>query len=226
MIIIKTRELIAIALQQTYPRGIVEDVLVKIGDFCYPADFIIMDVQGPSSSNLSSIILGRPFLSTCNALINCRDGSLKMSFGNLTVDLNIFDVCRKPMGEEEVDELCMIFALAEEHLDSEFDCAMNFIDDYISSLDSIDELSSLQDSEVDAERPFWRPKFEPLSIDSPPPLPSKVEPPKLELKPLSDYLKYDFLGSEGNYPVVISSQLSLAQECALLDVLKLNSGAI
>ena len=48
----------------------------------------------------------------------------------------------------------------------------------------------------------------------------------MELKLLPDYLKYAFLGSEGNYPVVISSQLSLAQECALLDVLKLNSGAI
>ena len=98
---------------KTYPRGIVEDVLVKIGNFCYPADFVIMDVQGPSTSNLSSIILGRPFLSTCNALINCRNGSLKMSFGNLTIDLNIFDVYRKPLGEEEVEEICMIFALAE-----------------------------------------------------------------------------------------------------------------
>lgn len=43
----------------TYPRGIVEDILVKVDKFIYPADFIIMDFE--EDKNIP-IILGRMFL--------------------------------------------------------------------------------------------------------------------------------------------------------------------
>ena len=36
------------------------------------------------------MILGRPFLATSNAIINCRSGQLRLSFGHLTIELNIF----------------------------------------------------------------------------------------------------------------------------------------
>ena len=55
----------------------VEDVLVKIGHFYYPVDFIVLDYQlvlHPSAD--TPIILGRPFLATTNALINCRNGRM------------------------------------------------------------------------------------------------------------------------------------------------------
>jgi hypothetical protein len=38
------------------------------------------------------VILGRPFLATDNALINCRTGVMKISFGTMTVELNIFQI--------------------------------------------------------------------------------------------------------------------------------------
>ena len=57
------------------PKGIVEDVLVKIDKFYYPVDFVLLDTE-PSSNEPNSvpIILGRPFLATANAIINCRNG--------------------------------------------------------------------------------------------------------------------------------------------------------
>jgi len=64
------------------PRGIVEDVLVQIDKFYFPVDFIVLDthpVSNPTSQH--PIILGRPFLATSNALINCRNGVLNLSFG-------------------------------------------------------------------------------------------------------------------------------------------------
>ncbi|XP_073317252.1 uncharacterized protein [Primulina huaijiensis] len=39
--------------------------------------------------------LGRPFLATSNALINCRNGIMKLSFGNMTLELNVFNLCKK-----------------------------------------------------------------------------------------------------------------------------------
>lgn len=49
-----------------YPRGIMEDVLVKMDRFIFPADFIILDYE--EDKNIS-IILGRPFLATGKTLI-------------------------------------------------------------------------------------------------------------------------------------------------------------
>ena len=49
------------------PEGIIEDVLVKVGKFIFPADFIIMDMEEDSKVPL---LLGRPFLATGAALID------------------------------------------------------------------------------------------------------------------------------------------------------------
>jgi hypothetical protein len=57
------------------PQEIVEDALIKVDKFYFPMDFIVLDrkpVQNVGSQIL--VILGRPFLVTANALINCRMG--------------------------------------------------------------------------------------------------------------------------------------------------------
>ena len=79
------------------PKGIVEDVLVKIDKFYYPVDFVVLDTE-PSSSEPSyvPIILGRPFLATANAIINCRNGIMQLTFGNMTLELNIFHLNNNP----------------------------------------------------------------------------------------------------------------------------------
>jgi hypothetical protein len=54
------------------PRGIVEDVIIKVNKFFFPVDFIILDTKPVSHpERLISVILGRPFLATTNACINC-----------------------------------------------------------------------------------------------------------------------------------------------------------
>ncbi|XP_035548726.1 uncharacterized protein LOC118349215 [Juglans regia] len=40
------------------------------------------------------VILGCPFLATFNALINCRSGVLKLTFGNMTLEMNVFNTCK------------------------------------------------------------------------------------------------------------------------------------
>ena len=79
------------------PKGIVEDVLVKINKFYYPVDFVVLDTE-PSSNepNHVPIILGRPFLATTNAIINCRNGIMQLTFGDMTLELNIFHLNDNP----------------------------------------------------------------------------------------------------------------------------------
>ena len=78
------------------PKGIVEDVLVKIDKFYYPVDFVVLDTEPIASEpNHVPIILGRPFLSTANAIINCWNGVMQLTFGNMTLELNIFHLNNK-----------------------------------------------------------------------------------------------------------------------------------
>ena len=78
------------------PKGIVEDVLVKVDKFYYPVDFVVLDTEPIASGpNHVPIILGRPFLATANAIINCRNGVMQLTFGNMTLELNIFHLNNK-----------------------------------------------------------------------------------------------------------------------------------
>ena len=78
------------------PNGIVEDILVKIDKFYYPVDFVVLDTEPIANEpNHVPIILGRPFLATANAIINCRNGGMQLTFGNMTLELNIFHLNNK-----------------------------------------------------------------------------------------------------------------------------------
>ena len=95
------------------PKGIVEDVLVKVEKFYYPVDFVVLDTEPIASGpNHVPIILGRPFLATANAIINCRNGVMQLTFGNMTLELNIFHLNNKhKLGETEnqvTDEVCSV----------------------------------------------------------------------------------------------------------------------
>ena len=64
------------------PEGIVEDVLMKVDKFYYPIDFVVLDIEpGAVGANYVPIILGRPFLTTSNAIINCGNGVMQLTFG-------------------------------------------------------------------------------------------------------------------------------------------------
>ena len=50
-----------------HPKGVKEDVLVKVDKFIFPADFIMLYMEEDKEI---SIILGRPFLATGRAMID------------------------------------------------------------------------------------------------------------------------------------------------------------
>ena len=62
------------------------------------------------------IILGRPFLATSNAIINFQNGVMQLTFGNMTLKLNIFHLSKKHMHpmEEGPEEVYLIDIILEE----------------------------------------------------------------------------------------------------------------
>ena len=86
------------------PKGIVEDVLVKVDNFYYPVDFLVLDIESMAeSTHQVPIILGRPFFATANAIVNCRNRVMQLSFGNMDLELNIFHLSNrdKPVEDKE-----------------------------------------------------------------------------------------------------------------------------
>ena len=59
----------------SHPYGVVEDVLVKVGKFIFPVDFIILDME---EDEKIPIIMGHPFLDTGRALIDVQKGELML----------------------------------------------------------------------------------------------------------------------------------------------------
>ncbi|RVW81709.1 Pro-Pol polyprotein [Vitis vinifera] len=58
-------------------------------------DFVVLDTDPTvKEANSVPIILGRPFLATSNAIINCRNGLMQLTFGNMTLELTFF-ICLK-----------------------------------------------------------------------------------------------------------------------------------
>nr|GEU91817.1 hypothetical protein [Tanacetum cinerariifolium] len=89
-----------------YPRGIVENVLIKFDKFILPIDYIILDI--PEDSRVP-IILGRPFLATARAMIDVFNKIIMLKVGD---DEVIFDmdqsIKRSPAKDDEcygVDDL-------------------------------------------------------------------------------------------------------------------------
>ena len=78
---------------------------MKVDKFYYQVDFVVLDTEPVAKgTDHVPIILGRPFLSTSNAIINCQNGVMQLTFGNMTLELNIFHLNRKHDVKEEQEQ--------------------------------------------------------------------------------------------------------------------------
>ena len=215
------------------PRGIVKDVLVQVDKFYFPVDFVVLDTQPVVNQGTQfPVILGRPFLATTNTIRHYRGGLMTLSFGNMTVNLNIFNVIKEIGDDEDVCEVNMIESLVQKYVDH-----VSYDDPLKSCLVSpscVEEVTTseleflhsiIEHSEV-MEAKGWVTRFEKLPPIEDKVLPSEEKPPKLELKPLTSHLKYAFLGVEETFSVIISYSLKSDQENKLLEILRTHKTTI
>ncbi|XP_077232312.1 uncharacterized protein LOC143868580 [Tasmannia lanceolata] len=191
------------------PKGMVEDVLIKVGDFLFPVDFIVLDTEPVANiKDQIPIILGRPFLATSNALINCRNGLMKLSFGNTSVDFNVFRLGKQPNFHEDIN---MLHAFPEDVM-TNFE--INFDAGYQEFLDALGD---------DGGDDFFSKAFAIQNVEPVGPLATSLpklsieEAPQLDLKPLPSTLRYAFLGDNCTLPVIIAADLTSTQEGATPD---------
>ena len=90
--------------------------------FYYPVDFVVLDTEPVAvGANYVPIMLGRPLFATSNEIINFRNGVMQLTFGNMTLELNIFHLSKKNMqpAEEGPEEICKIDTILKEQADQQ-----------------------------------------------------------------------------------------------------------
>ncbi|XP_062080505.1 uncharacterized protein LOC133785270 [Humulus lupulus] len=199
-----------------HPRGIIEDVLVKVEKFIFPADFIILDME--EEANVP-IILGRPFLAIGKTLIDVQKGELRLRVQGEEVVFNVLKAMTYLGASDGCFEVDVVESLVE---------TKKIVEDP-RELSLVEEEGTEQDGKATIEYAKWLNSYGPLKrkyfeeLGSVPerPLPSVEKPPELELKVLPDHLRYEFLGENKTLPVIVSALLSEIEVEKLLKVLRM-----
>ncbi|XP_074299596.1 uncharacterized protein LOC141630731 [Silene latifolia] len=84
-----TRMVVQLANRSSvHPRGVVENVMVKVDQLVFPNDFYVLDMA--QEVNEVPMLLGRPFLKTAGTQIDVPNGSLTMEFNGRVVKFEIY----------------------------------------------------------------------------------------------------------------------------------------
>nr|GEZ03166.1 reverse transcriptase domain-containing protein [Tanacetum cinerariifolium] len=215
----------------TRPKGIAEDVFVKVGKFHFPIDFVVVDFEADPRV---SLILGRSFLRTGRALIDVYGEEITLRYNpkssnpTLISDGSISenDSCKVPIVKSSSLTLTPF---------GESDFILEEIKDFLNDDSILDEIDdSVFDPEGDIHLIEKLLNTDPCSL---PPMDLKLakeskeksfveEPLKLELKDLPSHLEYAFLEDSNKLPVIIAKNLKVDEREALLNVLKSHKRAI
>ncbi|XP_019051551.1 PREDICTED: uncharacterized protein LOC104587430 [Nelumbo nucifera] len=95
-----------------YPKGVVEDVLVRVNDFVFPTDFYVLDMD--NGDQTTPILLGRSFLKTSKTRIDVHNGILTKEVDGKIVKFNIYDAMKYPSDDNPVYSVDVIDSLAQE----------------------------------------------------------------------------------------------------------------
>nr|GEY98898.1 reverse transcriptase domain-containing protein [Tanacetum cinerariifolium] len=181
----------------TYPKGVAEDVFIKVGKFHFSFDFVVVDFKADPHVPL---ILGRSFLRTGRALIDVYGDEITLRVNDEAVTFNLNQTTRYSFTYDDLSEI--------NHADCDPKGDICLIEKLLTNdsfqLPSID----LKQVEVVKEKSLSK------------------EPPELELKDLPSHLEYAYLEGEDKLPVIIAKDLKVVEKEALLKVLKSHKRAI
>ena len=81
-----------------YPKGIIEDLIIKVDNLYLPADFVVLDMDEDMQT---PIILGRPFMAIARTLIDVEAGTLTLRVQNRYVVFILFEATKRPNDVQE-----------------------------------------------------------------------------------------------------------------------------
>ncbi|GJR90162.1 reverse transcriptase domain-containing protein [Tanacetum coccineum] len=218
-----TRMTLELANQSiTYPKGLAEDIFVKVGKLHFPTDFVVVDFEADPRVPL---ILGRSFLRTGRALIDVYGEEITLRVDNKAEYASKLLGFSNSSGDNPTP--------TSESFTSEF--ILEEIEDYLKD-DSISPEIDHADCDPEEDICLIEKLLNNYSFQLPPMdlKQSEVteakslieEPPKLKLKDLPSHLEYAYLEEKDKLPVIIAKGLNDDEKDALLKVLKSHKKAI
>ncbi|CAM8957020.1 unnamed protein product [Rhodiola kirilowii] len=210
------------------PEGKIEDVLVQVGELVFPADFYVLIMENGGPTDHAPILLGRPFLKTSKMKIDCGSGMLSMEVEGEVFSFELFRAMKHPMEFEAVHALDTLDDLVQEiQPEPRADPLELILNGAESSYELAEGLHETL-AHLTISEPLT-PGYEVNEVKlfkSNTLLPSVIQAPEVELKPLPRHLKYAFLGENNALPVIIKSGLEADQEHRLVEVLRQHKLAI
>ncbi|XP_024200473.1 uncharacterized protein LOC112203783 [Rosa chinensis] len=229
-----------------FPKGIVEDVLVQVGVLIFPADFFVLEMEPEPMPYDLPLILGRPFMRTARTKIDVYEGTLTMEFDGDIICFNIFEAMRYPndvhtffsidafdylvqdtfnasVGEDKLKRTLELGLEQNDFQQVEGDTSTGQMqgkdtnprvsNDVVWNHELMETVAALEARPQVQGKP---PNFISLPVSDAKLVPSVIQAPKLELKPLPDHLKYAYLGDNETLPVIIASNLSAHEEAKIV----------
>ncbi|CAN6573248.1 unnamed protein product [Malus baccata var. baccata] len=205
------------------------------------ADFYVLEMDESDHAPSLPILLGRPFMKTARTKIDVYNGTLSMEFDGEVVNFNLSDSIKYPSEDHSCFSIDIIDSLAQGYLEDLNDDALEKVitrgmELKTKGADSIlphgihEPFHAVPPSEEIIElvaaleslpkHGGKSPNFDSIPISTNKLLPSIVQAPILDLKPLPSHLKYIFLGENKTLPAIISSSLTAQEEEKLVRVLK------
>ncbi|XP_062102971.1 uncharacterized protein LOC133813960 [Humulus lupulus] len=162
-----------------HPRGIIEDVLVKVDKFIFPTDFIVLDME--EDANVP-IILGKPFLATGQALIDVQKGELRLRVQGEEVVFNVLKAMTYPVASDGWFAVDVVESLVEPKKIVEDLLELSLVEEDVTEQDGKEAIEYAK--WLNSYGPMKRKYFEELGSVPERPLPLVEKPPELELKVL------------------------------------------
>ena len=203
-----------------HPRGVIEDVLVKVDKFVFSTDFIVLDMEEDKEI---PIILGRPFLATGRAMIDVQKGEPKLRVQDDEVRFSVFNAVRHPVESDACFMTEEVGAIVPSQSGLTDPLEANLVQ---NAKEELSEEAEEYVNWMDSFQPNRRKFYEPLGENTQTSVPLVEQPPQLKQKPLPSNLRYAYLGESSTLPVIISASLTVVEEEKLLRVLQDHKNAI
>nr|GEV79970.1 DNA-directed DNA polymerase [Tanacetum cinerariifolium] len=220
----------------TCPKGVAEDVFVKVGKFHFLTDFVVVDFEADPRVPL---ILGRSFLRTGRALIDVygEEITLRVNYESITFNLNQTMRYSSTYDDTSVNKVDVIDIACEDFVRDVLDFQYNpksrsltLVSDDLISKSDVSKVPIVNSSSPTltpfGENPFQLPPMDLKLAEESKEKSFVEEPPELELKELPYHLEYAFLEDSNKLPVIIAKNLKVDKKEALINVLKSHKRAI
>nr|GEV06314.1 DNA-directed DNA polymerase [Tanacetum cinerariifolium] len=213
----------------TRPKGVAEDVFVKVGKFYFSIDFVVVDIE---ADPWVPLILRRSFLRTGYALINVYGEEITLRVNDEAVTFNLNQTARYSSTYDDfsINQIDIIDVAREEYAQEILETEAYLKDESISTeIDYVD--CDLEGDIFFIEKllnndPFQLPSMDLKQGEVAKAKSSIEEPLELELKDLPSHLEYAYLEGVDKLPVIIAKDLKDNEKEALLKVLKSHKRAI